>query len=333
MGIIGPNGSGKSTLLKLLNGMFMPDKGNIKIKGKVGALIEVGAGFHPMLTGRENIYINGAILGMSKKEINRKIDNIIEFADIGDFLDTPVKNYSSGMYVRLGFAIAIHCNPNILLMDEILAVGDVAFRNKRYNKIGSIKKDSTIIMVSHNMTQISQICDKICVLSRGKVIYYGKTARGIKAYEVEGKKSDQKIQTTEYATLPVQKYKIIFNRINLNYGDYLSIRIKILLASDELNAILRFVLYNETGIPCAEWNSKRLSLRFDLKKGWNELSAEIGPMTFRTGTYRVGINLNDETGIKMLLWSFKKHAIKISSFTSMGPPVPFNKSRFSCNQI
>jgi len=120
LGIIGSNGSGKTTLLKMLNGIFWPDKGKITINGRVGALIEVGAGFHPLLTGRENVYINAAILGMTKEEVDEKFDSIIEFADIGDFLDTPVKFYSSGMYVRLGFAVAVHCEPDILLVDEVL---------------------------------------------------------------------------------------------------------------------------------------------------------------------------------------------------------------------
>ena len=127
VGIIGPNGSGKTTLLKMLNGIFWPDKGKITVKGKVGALIAVGAGFHPALTGRENIYVNAAILGMTKKEVEERFDNILKFADIGDFLDTPVKYYSSGMYVRLGFAVAAHCDPDILLVDEVLAVGDAGF--------------------------------------------------------------------------------------------------------------------------------------------------------------------------------------------------------------
>src|SRR3989338_5089706 len=123
-GLIGPNGSGKTTLLKMLNGIFWPDKGKITTRGRVGALIAVGAGFHPLLTGRENIYINGAILGINKKEVDEKFDPIVEFADIGNFLDAPVKHYSSGMYVRLGFSIAVHCDPEVLLVDEILAVGD-----------------------------------------------------------------------------------------------------------------------------------------------------------------------------------------------------------------
>ncbi len=141
LGIIGPNGAGKTTLLKMLNGIVLPDKGSLRIKGRVGALIQVGAGFHPQLTGRENIYINGAILGMGKREIDKKFDAIVEFADIGDFLDTPVKHYSSGMFVRLGFAVAVHCEPEILLVDEVLAVGDTGFQTKCFNKIGELKKN------------------------------------------------------------------------------------------------------------------------------------------------------------------------------------------------
>ncbi len=130
LGLVGPNGAGKSTMLKMLNGIFWPDKGRITVRGRVGALIEVGAGFHPLLSGRENIYVNAAILGMGKKEVDRKFDSIVAFADIGDFLDAPVKHYSSGMFVRLGFAVAVHCDPDILLVDEVLAVGDTAFQSK-----------------------------------------------------------------------------------------------------------------------------------------------------------------------------------------------------------
>jgi len=168
LGIIGPNGSGKTTLLKLLNGIFWPDKGKISVKGKVGALIEVGAGFHPLLTGRENIYINAAILGMTKEETDKKFDAIIEFADIGDFLDVPVKHYSSGMFVRLGFAVAVHCEPDILLVDEVLAVGDINFQNKCLNKISEIQEKTSIIIVSHNINTIKLMCDRCLLLLKGE---------------------------------------------------------------------------------------------------------------------------------------------------------------------
>lgn len=183
LGIIGLNGSGKSTMLKLLNGIFMPDKGKISIRGKVSALIEVGAGFHPLLTGRENIYVNAAILGMTKKATDEKINDIIEFADIGDFIDSPVKHYSSGMFVRLGFAAAIHCDPDILLVDEILSVGDISFRNKSLRFMDAFrKKANAVIFVSHNMEQIRVLCDRVIILNKGKLVFNGPTPEGCVKY-------------------------------------------------------------------------------------------------------------------------------------------------------
>jgi lipopolysaccharide transport system ATP-binding protein len=186
LGIIGPNGSGKTTLLKMLNGIFWPDKGKITMKGEVGALIEIGAGFHPLLTGRENIYINAAILGMNKKYVDEKIEDIIKFADIGDFIDTPVKFYSSGMFVRLGFAVAVHCEPDILLVDEVLAVGDTSFINKCYKRLHEIKSDknAAILIVSHNLYILERFCDKGIFISHGKNTSYGEIHKVIGDYQV-----------------------------------------------------------------------------------------------------------------------------------------------------
>ncbi|GAH76747.1 unnamed protein product, partial [marine sediment metagenome] len=163
-----PFGSGKTTLLKLLNGIFWPDKGKISVKGRVGALIQVGAGFHPLLTGRENVYINAAILGMTKKEVDEKFDSIVEFADIGDFIDAPVKYYSSGMFVRLGFAVAVHCELDILLVDEVLAVGDLAFALKCHRKMSEFRLNGgTVVIVSHNMQAIRNMCKKVLWINNG----------------------------------------------------------------------------------------------------------------------------------------------------------------------
>jgi lipopolysaccharide transport system ATP-binding protein len=183
LGLIGPNGSGKTTMLKMINGIFWPDKGKITIKGKVGALIAVGAGFHPMLTGRENIYINGGILGMTKRDIDRQFDSIVDFADIGDFLDTPVKNYSSGMYVRLGFAVAIHCEPDILLIDEVLAVGDKNFQIKCYQKMNEIRNSGvSIVLVSHNEYTIREQTSNCLYIKNGKMRFLGSSEEGINVY-------------------------------------------------------------------------------------------------------------------------------------------------------
>jgi len=196
LGIIGANGSGKTTLLKMLSGIFMPDKGSISIKGRVGALIAVGAGFHPMLTGRENIYINGTILGMKKKEIDEKFNEIVEYSGIGDFIDSPVKYYSSGMYVRLGFSVAVHIQPEILLVDEILSVGDQSFQNKSLRKLAEVRENAGgVVFVSHNLEHMRSLCEKVLLLDHGKCIFYGQTDEAIVHYKeliVEQKAEEEK---------------------------------------------------------------------------------------------------------------------------------------------
>ncbi len=170
LGIIGSNGSGKSTLLRIINGIFPPDTGKITVRGKIGALIAVGAGFHPHMSGRENVYLNGTILGMTKEQIARQFDNILEFADIGEFIDAPVSTYSSGMTVRLGFSIAIHSDTEILLADEVLAVGDLQFALKCHKKISEYRqKGGSIILVSHGMNQIRNVCEKVIWIDNGVV--------------------------------------------------------------------------------------------------------------------------------------------------------------------
>ena len=174
VGVIGKNGSGKSTLLKLLTRIIYPNKGEVKITGRVAGLLELGAGFHPDMTGRENIYINASIFGLSRKEINGKLSDIIEFAELEEFIDNPVRTYSSGMYIRLAFAIAININADILLIDEVLAVGDIAFQSKCLNKLREIKeKGVTIVIVSHSLEQIEEFCDKSIWIKNGKIEMIG----------------------------------------------------------------------------------------------------------------------------------------------------------------
>lgn len=183
LGLVGHNGAGKSTLLKLLNGLIRPDTGRIEINGSVGALIELGAGFSPFLSGRENVYINGSILGLSKSEIDKKYDEIVDFAELTDFMDMPVQNYSSGMKVRLGFAIAAQVNPDILLIDEVLAVGDMGFTLKCFNQMDKLLKNTAIILVSHSIPQVARMATKLCVLDKGNSIFIGNdVSDGINLY-------------------------------------------------------------------------------------------------------------------------------------------------------
>jgi lipopolysaccharide transport system ATP-binding protein len=187
LGIVGRNGAGKSTLLKVLSRITEPTIGRVEIRGRVGSLLEVGTGFHPELTGRENIYLNGAILGMRKAEIDRRFDEIVDFAEIERFLDTPVKRYSSGMYVRLAFAVAAHMESEILLVDEVLAVGDSAFQKKCLGKMGAVAREGrTVLLVSHNMTAIRSLCPRSVLIEAGQVAATGSTDKVVRSYLTVG---------------------------------------------------------------------------------------------------------------------------------------------------
>src|SRR6476659_1295240 len=186
IGLMGLNGSGKSTLLKLINGVMRPDTGIIRTRGRIAGLIATGAGFHPQLTGRENLFLNGAILGMSEAETKRKFDEIVDFADIGKFMDTPVSHYSSGMYARLGFSIAIHVGADIFLADEVLAVGDRPFKKKCMAKMQEVRQQgTTIFYVSHATASVRSMCDRVLILESGKLNFDGEVEEGIRYLQYE----------------------------------------------------------------------------------------------------------------------------------------------------
>jgi ABC-2 type transport system ATP-binding protein len=198
IGLIGHNGSGKSTLLKVIGGIIEPTAGQVWTRGRIAALLELGAGFHPDLTGKENIYLNGSILGLSRAEIDVRFDEIVEFADIGEFIDTPVKFYSSGMYVRLAFAVAVHTDPDILLVDEVLSVGDEAFQRKCMEKIRSFQEEGrTIILVTHNLGQVLDLCDRAVLLNHGHLVYDGPPREAISTFRdfLEGRRTDDTVRT------------------------------------------------------------------------------------------------------------------------------------------
>jgi lipopolysaccharide transport system ATP-binding protein len=218
LGIIGRNGAGKSTLLKILSRVTSPTTGSVKIKGRVASLLEVGTGFHPELSGRENIFLNGAILGMRKAEIKRKFDEIVDFAGVERYIDTPVKRYSSGMYVRLAFAVAAHLEAEILVVDEVLAVGDAEFQKKCLGKMGEVRKGEgrTVLFVSHNMGSIGQLCNKGMLLSYGQIQTYDKTTAAISQYMRQNKNNEQLQPSLFIGSL---KDHIHFNKITINSKD------------------------------------------------------------------------------------------------------------------
>ena len=220
-GIIGRNGSGKSTLLKILSRVVDPTEGTIKLRGKTASLLEVGTGFHPELTGRENIYFNGSMLGMSRKEIQSKFNEIVEFSEIGQFIDTPVKFYSSGMYVRLAFSVAAHLDPDILILDEVLSVGDASFQQKSMKKIRStMENGTTVLFVSHSMASVQQLCSKGLLLNKGKIDFFGDTdeltARYTEMMQSETKKDPINWEWKRTKETKINEY---FNPINIYLSD------------------------------------------------------------------------------------------------------------------
>lgn len=281
LGIIGGNGAGKSTTLKILSRVTAPTEGTVYIKGRISSMLEVGTGFHPELTGRENIYLNGAILGMSTEEVDRKIEDIIEFSECRQFIDTPVKRYSSGMYVKLAFSVAAHLDSEILIMDEVLAVGDMKFQQKCLKKMREVAENEgrTVLYVSHNMNTIRQLCDRCIVLEKGKVIFNGDVESGISLYL--GNNSSNQISYTydnyEREKIADQKIKILsLTVMDLNepiiYNS--KIKIKIALKSEESyhNAVFRCIIFSVDNepigmsctLPCLEIHQGINNLIFQL---------------------------------------------------------------------
>lgn len=307
LGVIGKNGSGKSTFLKILSQITPPTTGEIKIKGHVNSLLEVGTGFHPELTGRENIFLNGAILGMSQKEIKDKFDEIVAFSEIEQFLDTPVKRYSSGMYVRLAFAVAAHLEPEILLIDEVLAVGDIAFQKKCLGKMNEVSKSGrTIIFVSHNMAAISELCNKCVLLKKGRIAAYGGTAEVVEKYlseEIKGnvlyeQKSNKNKDMNLRKVLLCQKNK---NSNSVYYDEDIVIKIQYEVNKSIEKAIVWFLLQDINGanvFTTADWDSDP-RLKEMREKGIYEAEAIIPKKLLNEGSYIVTVGLNtNKTGIK-----------------------------------
>jgi lipopolysaccharide transport system ATP-binding protein len=305
LGIIGPNGSGKTTLLKMLNGIFWPDKGKITVRGRVSALIAVGAGFHPMLTGRDNIYINAAILGMTKLEVDEKFDEIVAFADIGSFLDMPVKFYSSGMFVRLGFAVAVHCRPEILLVDEVLAVGDLGFQKKCYDKIGDIRKNgTTTLLVAHNMHIISAFTENLIFLNKGILHYFNDVAKGIQEYtDIFLDKSDSGIEKVATGNETIRFSNIEINKRVFHPGEFFSISMQYATSKDYNDLEIDVVIYsgNESKV-YFQASNKAFQKTVHLKKGGGSLTLDIENIPINNNFAKICIAIWTRGRREKLFW-------------------------------
>lgn len=305
LGIIGPNGAGKSTILKLLSGILRPNKGQIKVNGRLSALIEVGAGFHQDLTGRENIYLNGAILGMKKDEVDKKLDEIIGFSGISEFIDTPVKRYSSGMYARLGFSVAAHIEPDILLVDEVLSVGDMEFQQKCIEKMLSLRnRDVTIIFISHNLQSVQLLCKNTFLLRNGQIITSGKTSEAITEYLTTAQKqSSENIGSTQvrHVTLLNKEGK---QDTRFKAGDKAFLKFNISLDKPFGEYVLGFLVHRaEDGFLACDYNLPLFPLESDYK-GENKERALL--LSFQAnllrGLYTVTLHIHHNPTGRHVYW-------------------------------
>ena len=293
VGIIGRNGAGKSTLLKLLSKVTKPTTGNIYTKGRIASLLEVGTGFHPEMTGRENIFLNGAILGMTRKEITRKFDEIVDFSGVERYIDTPVKRYSSGMYVRLAFAVAAHLESEILIVDEVLAVGDAEFQKKCLGKMGDVSKGEgrTVLFVSHNMAAVKELCNQGILLNQGKIEYIGTATESVIEYQkgrnsndsyfyegsIENAIGNENIRIKEFSVKPLS-------------GDYISIesgaKVKLIFYNNRLNINLDATFELRSTDEVVVFHTGSLIYRnLDSKIGLHEVTFDLPPHLLNAGNY------------------------------------------------
>jgi lipopolysaccharide transport system ATP-binding protein len=304
LGLVGRNGAGKTTLLKLLNGLIKPDKGFIEIRGRIGALIALGAGFNPILTGRENIFVNGSVLGLSLTEIKNRVDEIVDFADLEDFIDSPVCNYSSGMQVRLGFAIATMLEPDVLVLDEVLAVGDASFRHKCYHRVNKLMAKSAVILVSHNMDFIGQMATAVGLMESGKLTLYKQTYEGITAYSEMNKhcfdaNSDGGKVTVFYPPFCSVDVKV---PETTQYGEALIVEINLSLISEISDAILSFVAINLNEQPVMAWQTADCEKILTLPSGHQTLNFKISPLLLHPGEYHWNLSISRRGSIEHLVW-------------------------------
>jgi ABC-2 type transport system ATP-binding protein len=304
-GIIGSNGSGKSTLLKCIAGILQPEKGSIVTHGRTAALLELGSGFHPDLSGRENVYLNGALLGLTRRELERKFDDIVDFAGLDEFIDTPVKNYSSGMAVRLGFAIAINVDPDILIIDEVLAVGDASFQQKCYQKIESFRRDGkTILFVSHGLGDVTTLCSEVLWMERGQAKAIGRSVDLVSDYLGVSQNSFYKTTETtgerwgnkEYS---VENVEVLNHEESLtdvvHTGRSMTVRIHYKKNADVTDVIAGLRISHLHGTQVFATNSRRRETPLGHFGATGYVDLQIPRIPMLAGTYQISVDLSDSS--------------------------------------
>jgi ABC-type polysaccharide/polyol phosphate transport system ATPase subunit len=327
-GVIGENGSGKSTLLKIITGITKPTSGKVSVKGKVSALIELGAGFHPEISGRENVYINGIMLGLSKKEIDQKFDDIVRFAQLEEFIDAPVKTYSSGMYMRLGFSIAINVNPDILLVDEVLAVGDASFVPKCLDRIDDFRRQKkTILFVSHDLTTVEKVCDRVVWLKEGKIQMIADPKRAVDAYlqdiaekqeedfEIRQREVEQKVKEEEkkeeegedrrenrWGKKEVEITEVKMTNLQgeekhvFSPDEGMMIQMDVLAKTGITDFVFGIGIFNSQGVRCYGTNTHSEDFEPQSIEGRGKVTCQIDRLNLINGTYYLDVAAHKRDG-------------------------------------
>ena len=341
IGIIGRNGAGKSTLLKLLSRITEPTTGRIELNGRVASLLEVGTGFHPELTGRENIFLNGAILGMSRQEVKRKFDEIVDFSGVEKFLDTPVKRYSSGMYVRLAFSVAAHLEPEILVVDEVLAVGDAEFQKKCLGKMGEVSKEEgrTVLFVSHNMAAVQNLCKTGILLTKGKIEINDQIQNVINKYLIINKTEIQKLSdiTIRRGNGNLKfidgKVKDISTNLYDNVESFSDIQFELYFATKELNKIIHsridIGINNIIGDRVAWLSTDTIGYTIDIKKG--TIFFKINNLPLAPGDYNCNIYCEINNDIADWLFNVLPFSVLEKDYYGNGKVIPSNQGNILIN--
>lgn len=339
VGVIGINGAGKSTLLKLLSRITSPTEGQAIINGRVGSLLEVGTGFNPELTGRENIYLNGSIMGMTTAEISRKFDEIVEFSGINNFVDTPVKHYSSGMTVRLAFAVAAHLEPEILLIDEVLAVGDYAFQKKSLGKMQDVTKSGrTVLFVSHQLDMVREICDRVVLLRDGHVVMIGETNEVINSYIEQFSASTNNASEFTYPEEPERPFQILSGRIlnsanemqqTFDLFEPITIEFDYVMREESIGVVLNFVL-SRIGEPLAmSFDSDTKPERLEMRSpGVYSSRVTLPSPLLKEGLYSLDCNLGYLQGRNVNLHRIKDAlTFEVILLSKAGAKLSYDKTR------
>lgn len=304
LGVIGRNGAGKSTLLKILSRITEPTRGRARLRGRVASLLEVGTGFHPELTGRENVFLNGAILGMSRAEVRKKFDEIVAFAEVEQFIDTPVKRYSSGMYVRLAFAVAAHLEPEILIVDEVLAVGDVEFQKKCLGKMQSVadQEGRTVLFVSHNMDAVARLCHRVVLLRGGRVDRDGRPREIIETYITDGLQLSEAGAWIDLRVLTARFGHQQARFVAAQYRNAKSITERVICSTEPIDFTLRIesrdlctaeslsvAIFSATDQKLVNLDSRTIGRMVRLASGVNRIVVSVGELPLKPGKYHVGL--------------------------------------------